>query len=69
MNDLSPNGPPLDPATRHALADLADAQGRTVEEVVAEAVRRYLREEERSVREAAERLARAHADLLRRLGQ
>ncbi|MBB5924641.1 hypothetical protein [Streptomyces echinatus] len=64
MNDL-----PLDSATRHALSDLADAQGRTVDDVVADAVRRYLREEQRSVREAAERLADAHADLLRRLGE
>ncbi|MBL1105333.1 hypothetical protein JK361_12155 [Streptomyces sp. 5-8] len=64
MNDL-----PLDSAARHALSDLADAQGRTVDDVVADAVRRYLQEEERSVREAAARLADAHADLLRRLGE
>jgi predicted transcriptional regulator len=60
---------PLDPATRHALSDLADAQGRPVDDVVADAVHRYLRQEERSVREVAERLAHAHADLLRRLGE
>ncbi|MYW47770.1 hypothetical protein [Streptomyces sp. SID161] len=60
---------PLDPATRDALTDLADAQGRPVQDVVADAVRRYLREEERSVREVAERLADAQADLLRRLGE
>ncbi|MEU3824404.1 hypothetical protein AB0F36_03670 [Streptomyces sp. NPDC029080] len=60
---------PLDPDTRDALTDLADAQGRPVQDVVADAVRRYLREEERSVREVAERLADAHADLLRRLGE
>ncbi|MYQ94771.1 hypothetical protein GTY20_27520 [Streptomyces sp. SID4946] len=59
----------LDPATHQALSDLADAQGRTPEQVVVEAVRRYLATEETAVRETAERLAGAHADLLRRLGE
>lgn len=58
----------LDTATHQALSDLADAQGRTPEQVV-EAVRRYLATEETAVRETAERLAGAHADLLRRLGE
>ncbi|MET8446993.1 hypothetical protein [Streptomyces sp. NPDC005209] len=60
---------PLDPATRQTLDDLADAQGRAPEELVLEAVRRYLIEEGLVVRAAAERLAGAHADLLRRLGE
>ncbi|MFJ3302700.1 hypothetical protein ACIPSA_06210 [Streptomyces sp. NPDC086549] len=60
---------PLDPATRQALDDLADAQGRTPEDVALDAVRRHLREEGLAVRAVAERLAGAHADLLRRLGE
>ncbi|MEU5598171.1 ribbon-helix-helix protein, CopG family [Streptomyces sp. NPDC020298] len=59
----------LDPATHQALDDLADAQDRPSDEVVREAVRRYLREEVLAVRAVAERLAGAHADLLRRLGE
>ncbi|MEU6549666.1 hypothetical protein ABZ915_05145 [Streptomyces sp. NPDC046915] len=59
----------LDPATRQALDDLADAQDRSAEEVVLEAVHRCLREEALAVRAVAERLAGAHADLLRRLGE
>ncbi|MEU3031398.1 CopG family ribbon-helix-helix protein [Streptomyces incarnatus] len=59
----------LDPATHQALSDLADAQGRTPERVLEEAVRRYLAAEETTVRGTAERLAGAHADLLRRLGE
>ncbi|MGW7254866.1 hypothetical protein [Streptomyces sp. NPDC054834] len=59
----------LDPATQQALDDLADAQDRPSEEVVLEAVHRYLREETLAVRAIAERLAGAHADLLRRLGE
>jgi predicted transcriptional regulator len=60
---------PLDPATRQALDDLADAQGRTPEDVVLDAVRRHLHDEENAVRAVAERLAGAHAELLRRLGE
>ncbi|MFF4039225.1 hypothetical protein [Streptomyces sp. NPDC001816] len=59
----------LDPALRHALDDLADASGRRTEEVVLEAVRRYLGEEGAAVRAHAERLALSHAGLLRRLGE
>ncbi|MET8947796.1 ribbon-helix-helix protein, CopG family [Streptomyces sp. NPDC004542] len=59
----------LDPATLQALDDLADAQDRSSQEVVLEAVHRYLREEALAVRAVAERLAGAHADLLRRLGE
>ncbi|MFF8399251.1 CopG family ribbon-helix-helix protein [Streptomyces sp. NPDC016172] len=60
---------PLDPALRTALDDLADAQGRTPEELALEAVRGYLRQEDGRVRAVAEGLARHHADLLRRLGE
>ncbi|MFF6913229.1 hypothetical protein [Streptomyces sp. NPDC012466] len=60
---------PLDPALRSALDDLADAQGRTPEEVVRDAVRGHLREEGGRVRAVAEGLARHHAELLRRLGE
>ncbi|GGW77519.1 hypothetical protein [Streptomyces lomondensis] len=60
---------PLGPALRQALDDLADAQSRTPEEVVLEAVRGYLRQEGGRVRGVAEGLAREHADLLRRLGE
>ncbi|MFD5797932.1 hypothetical protein ACFWIO_31295 [Streptomyces diastatochromogenes] len=59
----------LDPATRQALDDLADASGRGTEEVVLDAVRRYLDEAGAAVRAQAERLALSHADLLRRLGE
>ncbi|MEV8557686.1 hypothetical protein AB0478_14730 [Streptomyces sp. NPDC051917] len=59
----------LDAATRQALDDLADASGRRTDEVVLAAVHRYLREEQAVVRAHAERLARSHADLLRRLGE
>ncbi|MFE0510449.1 hypothetical protein [Streptomyces sp. NPDC058964] len=59
----------LDPATRQALDDLADAQGRTPEDVALDAVHRYLRQEGAAVLAVAERLAGAHADLLRRLGE
>jgi predicted transcriptional regulator len=58
----------FDPATRQALDDLADARGRTPQEVTEEAVRRYLDEEALRVRSVGERLAAAHVDLLRRLG-
>ncbi|AOR34004.1 hypothetical protein BFF78_25785 [Streptomyces fodineus] len=60
---------PLDAATRQGLDDLADATGRRADEVVLETVRRYLREEAAVVRAHAERLARSHAELLRRLGE
>ncbi|MFI1033524.1 hypothetical protein [Streptomyces sp. NPDC020951] len=60
---------PLDPGLHQALADLADAVGRTPEDIALDAVRTCLREEEARVRVAAERLAGAHADLLRRLGE
>ncbi|MER5840992.1 hypothetical protein [Streptomyces prasinus] len=59
----------LDPAVRQALHDLADAQDRTPEDVAQEAVRKHLHEEGRLVRAVAERIAREHADLLRRLGE
>ncbi|MER6732757.1 hypothetical protein [Streptomyces puniciscabiei] len=59
----------LDPATRQALDDLADATGRRTDEVAMAAVHRYLHEERAVVRTHAERLARSHADLLRRLGE
>ncbi|MFI9251389.1 hypothetical protein [Streptomyces sp. NPDC053069] len=59
----------LDAATRQALDDLADASGRRTGAVVLEAVHRYLHEEQAVVRAHAERLARSHADLLRRLGE
>ncbi|WP_329117949.1 hypothetical protein [Streptomyces sp. NBC_01465] len=52
-----------------ALADLADAQGRTADDLVQDAVRFHLRAEGERVQAAAERLAGAHADLLRRLGE
>ncbi|WP_433450721.1 hypothetical protein ACQPXS_19865 [Streptomyces sp. CA-142005] len=59
----------LDAATQQALDDLADASGRRTDEVVLAAVHRYLREEQGVVRAHAERLARGHAELLRRLGE
>ncbi|WP_040907075.1 hypothetical protein [Streptomyces griseoflavus] len=59
----------LDPDMRQSLLDLADAQDRAPEEVVREAVRRHLHQERTVVRVVAERLARHHADLLRRLGE
>ncbi|MEU6887724.1 hypothetical protein ABZ918_21365 [Streptomyces viridosporus] len=66
MSELALN---LEPAVRRALHDLADARGRTPEEEAQEAVRRHLHEEGGRVRTLAEHLARAHADLLRRLGE
>jgi predicted transcriptional regulator len=59
----------LDPGLRQALDDLADATGRSPEDLVRDAVGRYLDEEGAPVRAAAERLAVSHADLLRRLGE
>ncbi|WP_370413031.1 hypothetical protein [Streptomyces fradiae] len=50
------------------LADLADARGVTVDELVDEAVRRYVDVETTRVTHTAMRLALRHHDLLRRLG-
>jgi predicted transcriptional regulator len=52
-----------------ALEDLADATGRSPEDLVLDAVRERLAKEASRVRVAAEVLADAHADLLRRLGE
>ncbi|MFJ9829401.1 hypothetical protein ACIRSU_34240 [Streptomyces sp. NPDC101160] len=52
-----------------ALADLADARGLSAEELVGEAVQRYLDLEATLVRHEAMRLALRHAPLLRRLGE
>ncbi|ATZ26470.1 hypothetical protein ACFZBM_23875 [Streptomyces lavendulae] len=60
---------PLSDAERAELSDLADATGRTPEELALEAVRAHLRAERERVGEAAARLARAHAPLLERLGR
>ncbi|MGV9630826.1 ribbon-helix-helix protein, CopG family [Streptomyces sp. NPDC003487] len=60
---------PLGPDLGQALDDLADATGRPPEEIVREAVRRYVDAEAARVLAAGERLAEAHADLLRRLGE
>ncbi|MEU8761235.1 hypothetical protein [Streptomyces sp. NPDC048659] len=49
--------------------DLADARGVGVEELVGEALRRYVDAEGEAVREVAVRLAGRHAVLLRRLGE
>ncbi|MFE9772892.1 hypothetical protein ACFYOV_14645 [Streptomyces sp. NPDC005931] len=59
----------LDPALARRLHDLADAQDRTPEDVAREAVRRHVGEEAGAVRAVAGRLAREHAELLRRLGE
>ncbi|MFI5796111.1 hypothetical protein [Streptomyces sp. NPDC051677] len=59
----------LPPDLSHALDDLADATGRRPEDIALDAVRAGLRAEEARVRAVAERLAGAHADLLRRLGE
>ncbi|WP_033286018.1 hypothetical protein [Streptomyces sp. NRRL F-525] len=59
----------LAPTLHQALEDLADATGRSPEDLVRDAVGRYLDEEGAPVRAAAERLAVAHAGLLRRLGE
>ncbi|MFJ8003560.1 hypothetical protein [Streptomyces fagopyri] len=59
----------LTPGLAHDLADLADARHRLPEDVAADAVRRYLRDEGEHVRSLAARLAGDHADLLRRLGE
>ncbi|MDT9689306.1 hypothetical protein Q5762_13340 [Streptomyces sp. P9(2023)] len=49
--------------------DLADARGVAVEELVGEALRRYVSVEAALVRHTALRLALSHAPLLRRLGE
>ncbi|MFF4295341.1 hypothetical protein ACFY0N_17050 [Streptomyces vinaceus] len=59
----------LDSGDRAQLADLADASGRDPEDVVREAVRRYLRDERERVGAEAARLAQRHDALLKRLGQ
>ncbi|WP_409471825.1 hypothetical protein [Streptomyces sp. HC307] len=59
----------ITPDLRQALDDLADACGRRPEDLALEAVRRHLQDEGARVRSTAERLAAAHADLLRRLGE
>ncbi|KJY21612.1 MULTISPECIES: hypothetical protein [Streptomyces] len=59
----------LSGADRAELGDLADATGRTPEDVVLEAVRAHLRAEREKVAQAAARLAERHAPLLRRLGR
>ncbi|MFD7444136.1 hypothetical protein [Streptomyces sp. NPDC059909] len=52
-----------------ALADRADAEGRSAEEVAQEAVRRYMDLQSTLLRHEAMRLALRHAPLLRRLGE
>jgi predicted transcriptional regulator len=59
----------LDPALRQALDDLADARGLMPEEIAEEAVRKHLHAEGMLVRSLAERIAKEHAELLRRLGE
>ncbi|MFE6848049.1 hypothetical protein [Streptomyces sp. NPDC057686] len=59
----------LEGADRAALADLADASGRTPEEVAQEAVRQHLRQERARVGGEAARLAQRHHVLLKRLSQ
>ncbi|MFE1379435.1 hypothetical protein ACFW6S_10900 [Streptomyces sp. NPDC058740] len=51
------------------LLDLADARGVDVQELVSDALRRYVEAEGAPVRDEALRLARRHAVLLRRLGE
>ncbi|MGW8781666.1 hypothetical protein ACWGNM_26900 [Streptomyces sp. NPDC055796] len=51
------------------LADLADATGRSPEDVARDAVLQYLRNERARVAAAASRLAQRHDALLKRLGQ
>ncbi|RSS66778.1 hypothetical protein [Streptomyces sp. WAC06614] len=53
---------------RAELADLADATGRTPEDLALDAVRERLAAERARVGAEAERLAGLHAELLRRLG-
>ncbi|MEV6328301.1 hypothetical protein [Streptomyces sp. NPDC051909] len=58
----------LDFADRPDLADLADARGVSVDDLVDEAVRRYVDLETTRVTHAAMRLALRHHGLLKRLG-
>ncbi|MGW6906569.1 MULTISPECIES: hypothetical protein [unclassified Streptomyces] len=60
---------PLPPDVRRELDDLADATGRLPEDIALDAVLHRLARESSPVRVAAESLADAHADLLRRLGE
>lgn len=66
MNELTIG---LSGVERAELGDLADATGRTPEDVVLEAVRAHLRAEREKVAEAAGRIADRHAPLLWRLGR
>ncbi|MGW0866817.1 MULTISPECIES: hypothetical protein [Streptomyces] len=66
MSDLTI---PLPPHVRQELDDLADATGRLPEDIALDAVLHQLARESSPVRVAAESLAGAHADLLRRLGE
>lgn len=66
---MAPLNLSLDLAERRALDDLADALGRTPEEIVRDAVRAHMRAQAAPVLAQAERIAREHADLLRRLGE
>ncbi|MEV7526198.1 hypothetical protein [Streptomyces sp. NPDC091371] len=59
----------LSDAERAELADLADATGQLPEELALDAVRARLRAERARVGAEAERLARQHATLLKRLGE
>ncbi|GLW45291.1 hypothetical protein Stsp02_09530 [Streptomyces sp. NBRC 14336] len=59
----------LPPDLHEQLLDLADATGRGAEDIALDAVRDRVAAEAGPVREAAEVLAAAHADLLRRLGE
>ncbi|MGC0331686.1 putative transcriptional regulator [Streptomyces sp. SAI-170] len=59
----------LPPDLGRALEDLADATGRRPQDIARDAVEERLAKEASRVRVAAEVLAGAHADLLRRLGE
>ncbi|MEV4329654.1 CopG family transcriptional regulator [Streptomyces sp. NPDC049597] len=52
-----------------AVADLADAQGISVEDLAQDALLRQVTHEQTLARHHAERLAARHANLLRRLGE
>ncbi|MEU6356018.1 hypothetical protein ABZ896_43030 [Streptomyces sp. NPDC047072] len=59
----------LPPDLRQQLDDLADATGRSPEDIALDAVRQHLAREADAVLGTAGPLADAHADLLRRLGE
>lgn len=59
----------LPPDLRQQLDDLADATGRSPEDLALDAVTRRVAKEASAVMVTAEVLADAHADLLRRLGE